>query len=295
MLRTYLIGVGSVFAVLCFSCDQKATQKEGPQRKRDVEAKSSDGSAKDGEDDSAHDHPIYEKSLGEKKKHAKDPSPDADGPSTGGEEPVSPAPAASPVVGTPVPAPNPPPSPPPPATTPPPPPPPAPTEQMKLKAMYDAKKMISTVTIDSANPLLDSTSNAVKWFTSTAKPITCFAAVDAAGALIVPEGVNLKQIAAGTTAAPENSKFMANNAEVATLHSACQICNNTGASLHLHSGNGAPFSHGASAFATGTCVQFLVERLVAGVGQTYDHVTGSAANPVLFKIVKIGPDGAVVP
>lgn len=296
--------MGLYFVLTLLGCDNKSkvedrtgTRRDGANvvQKNKAENKSSDDAeANDDEDldEESHDHPIYEKEKPDPR-NAKDPVE-----STPSRDPV---PTPTPVTTTPTtPAPPAPPTTPvtPPTPVPPPPPPaPKPTtdpEEARLKAMYDAKKMVTTVMIDATGP--DPQSDAIKWFSSPAKPITCYAAVDAAGALVVPAGVGTKQIPSGTAAAPGNTTFKgANNVDVATLHSSCQICNKTGAALYLHSGNTGPFSHGGAAFADGTCVQFLLERLTATAGSTYDHAKGSATNSVAFKIVKIGPDGKVVP
>lgn len=169
-----------------------------------------------------------------------------------------------------------------------PPPPATPTQEEMFKKMIAANKMMNTVTIDAGKNQA--------WGTSANARLEVFVAVDAAGAPIVPAGVNDRQIESGTVAAPVDTKFQANGADVATMHSSLRVCNNSGDSVYLHSGNGAPFAHGDAAIANGTCSQFLAQRAVANDGASYDHDDGNnAANFVYLKVTKVGPDGKVVP
>jgi len=288
---TGVLGALACFAagtIVSFGCDSpsKLNDKTGS---RDATSKNATMGNSDDEED--HDHPMYEKQKkpASKKTAKKSDIEDLRAPAT---------PVAAPQT---APAPGPAPSPTPQAPAPTPPSSQAPTNPAPdpaiaaRKAMIDAGKLLTSITIEANNPALDATSNVSRWFTSDAKPITCYVAVDAAGAPMVPAGVTVKQIAAGTPAAPTDTKFQANNADVATLHSSCRICNNSGGNLYLHSGNTAAFQHGAAAFANGTCAQFLVERALATPGATYDHVMGNAQNSVVFKIVKVGMDGKIVP
>lgn len=169
-----------------------------------------------------------------------------------------------------------------------PPPPATPTQEEIFKKMLAAGKVMNTVTIDAGKNQA--------WGTSAAARLEVYVAVDAAGAPIVPAGVNDRQIDAGTVAAPADTKFQANGADVAAMHSSLRVCNNSGDTIYLHSGNGAPFAHGDSAIAQGSCAQFLAQRAVANDGASYDHDDGNnAANYVYLKVTKIGPDGKIVP
>lgn len=160
--------------------------------------------------------------------------------------------------------------------------------------MITAGKLMTTVMVDKANTELDATAAAGNWFTSANKPIKLYVAVAADGTVAVPGGVGAKQIASGKVAAPTDDKFKAGNADVAALHSSLRVCNNSGQQIYLHSGNGAPFRHGASAIANGDCAQFLVERATFTAGAAYDHLAGQGF-PITFQVIKIGPDGKEVP
>lgn len=160
--------------------------------------------------------------------------------------------------------------------------------------MITAGKLMTTVMVDKANTELDATAAAGNWFTSANKPIKLYVAVAADGTVAVPGGVTARQIASGKVAAPTDDKFKAGNADVAALHSSLRVCNNSGQQIYLHSGNGAPFRHGASAIANGDCAQFLVERANFTAGATYDHLAGQGF-PIRFQVIKIGPDGKEVP
>lgn len=164
----------------------------------------------------------------------------------------------------------------------------APTQEDAFKAMLAAGKVMNTVTIEAGK--------GQGWGTTTAARLEVFVAVDAAGAPIVPAGVNARQIPSGTPGAMEDAKFQANNADVAGMHSSLRVCNNSGEAIYLHSGNGGPFAHGSGPIANATCAQFLAQRAAANDGATYDHTDGNnIANYVYLKVTKVGPDGKVVP
>ncbi len=175
-----------------------------------------------------------------------------------------------------------------PATPPPPAAPATPSQEDKFKAMLAAGKVMNTVVIEPGKT--------VAWGTTAAARLEVLVAVDAAGAPLSPAGIADRQIESGTVAAPVDTKFQANGADVAAVHSSLRVCNNSGGPIYLHSGNNAPFAHGDGAIATGTCSQFLAQRAVATDGASYDHTAGNApANYVFLKVTKIGPDGKIVP
>jgi len=171
---------------------------------------------------------------------------------------------------------------------------PAASKEDAYKAMLAKGKLVSDVMIDSTN--LDGASTQSKWFSSANKRIEVLVAVDAAGAPIVPAGVTARQVASGAVGSAPSGQFMANGAAVTTMHSSLRACNNSGGSIYLHSGNGAPFAHGSSAIANGQCAEFLVQRATVMDGASYDHAKGdNPANYVFLKVTKVGPDGKVVP
>lgn len=187
-------------------------------------------------------------------------------------DPPAPAPVTPPVT--------------PPATPPATPPPAAKTEQQINMEMITAGKMFNTYTIPAGKN--------IGWGTTTTNRIKVKVAVDAAGALIVPATLPAVEQIAGDKNPALDAKF----AGVTTLHSAMKVCNDSGGPIVLHSGGTAPFKHGiiGSPVASGSCVQYLVDRLNATDGGSYDHTAGNnVANYVYLQIEKIGPDGKVVP
>lgn len=277
-------GLGYVFTG-CQGQSQQ-TQRQVPVNVGTVDATEKDISADGTADDSTNDqvqHGPKPQDAKPKKKPVPAPVASTDTP----EQVPTPVPTMAPAPApAPLPAPAPPPAPTPPTTQP---------SAVMLKAMIDAGKLTTTVNIDKVNTDLDATAPATKWFTSTAKPIKLYVAVDANGALVVPTGtVTAKQITSGTVAAPTDDKFMAGATPVATLHSSFKVCNNSGISIYLHSDATNPFTHGTGPIATGSCAQFLVERSTYNATNIYDHLAGSQ-NPIALQIVKIGPTGSVVP
>ena len=151
------------------------------------------------------------------------------------------------------------------------------------KAMLDSGRLVTQFNI----------TNAAAWGTSTTARLKLKVAVDAAGAVIVPATLPaIEQIPAVKDKPADDAKFVG----VTTLVSTMKICNDSGAAIYLHSQGNAPFKHGNGPIATGTCQQFLVDRLTATDGGSYDHTAGNnVANYVYLQIEKIGPDGNVVP
>ena len=170
----------------------------------------------------------------------------------------------------------------------------SPSPEQQLKGMIDAGKLITTVNIDPTNPDLDATARATNWFTSTAKPIKLYVAVDASGAMIPPPNVTARQIASGQVGSPTDAKFQSNGADITAMHSALRVCNKSGRQISLHAGGQSPFRHGSGAITDGNCAQFLVERTANVPGQTYDHLAGSGS-PITFQIVKVDPQGKILP
>jgi hypothetical protein len=300
-LRTLLIVYCGVAWTVSGCQEEKADQRSAP--KKPIEKETNDADALENEDEDEDHGPRPEDGAQVAKVQTSSPASTA--PNGGAPAPdeildveSDPAQVPDPTpVAAPPPAPEPAPTatpPPAPAPTPAPAPAPAPTQQDKFKAMITAGKLMTTVMVDKANTELDATAAAGNWFTSANKPIKLYVAVAADGTVAVPGGVSARQIASGKVAAPTDDKFKAGNADVASLHSSLRVCNNSGQQIYLHSGNGAPFRHGASAIANGDCAQFLVERATFTAGATYDHLVGQNA-PITFQVIKIGPDGKELP
>lgn len=133
--------------------------------------------------------------------------------------------------------------------------------------------------------------NTAGWGTSAANPVLVKVPVNAAGELIVPPVIPQDQQVPGMK---DNLAGDTPFAGVNSLHAGIKFCNDSGAAIHLHSSARGPVNHGSS-IATGTCQIMLVVRGVANNGSTYDHIRGAGNGSVFMKLVKILPDGSVMP
>ncbi len=165
------------------------------------------------------------------------------------------------------------------------------------KAMMGNQQMYSVVRVSSFD----------NWGTSADKPAEVKVAVDAAGAM-APASVRTQMFLKAPIPAsgidyknPPKLEFVnAQGAAVAVtgMTSVLVVCNDQATAIYLHSTTGgAPFAHGNGSIKQGQCAAFPAQNVNAiTAGATYDHLAGDKPTTrISMKMVKIGPDGNVVP